>query len=138
MIALASLIAGILFGFGLAMSGMTHPDKVLNFLDIADQWDPSLLLVMGGAVAVTVVLFRLVLRRATPLFDSAFHLPTSKSIDAALISGAVIFGVGWGISGYCPGPAISLLAAPNWEAAIFLPCLVFGFWAQRVMARNVE
>lgn len=130
---IASLLCGILFGFGLALSGMTHPEKVLNFLDVAGRWDASLLFVMGGAVSVTVVAFHFVLRSKAPLFADRFHLPQLKEIDFPLIAGAAIFGVGWGLSGYCPGPAISLLAAPNWEAAVFLPAMAFGFLLQRLL-----
>ena len=123
---LASLVAGIVFGFGLALSGMTHPEKVLGFLDVAGRWDPALIFVLGGAVGVTVVAFRFVLRRTSPLLASRFHLPQATNIDWRLVGGAILFGIGWGISGYCPGPAIALLAAPNWELAVFLPAVLLG------------
>lgn len=127
----ASLLAGLLFGLGLAVSGMTHTSKVLDFLDIAGRWDPSLAFVLGGAVGVAVLAFRLILRRKAPLFANRFDLPQAQDIDRPLVAGAVIFGIGWGISGYCPGPAISLLAAPNWEVWVFLPSMLLGSLLQR-------
>jgi uncharacterized membrane protein YedE/YeeE len=112
---------------------MTHPEKVLGFLDIAGRWDPALIFVLGGAVGVTVVAFRFVLRRTSPLLASSFHLPQAKNIDSRLVCGAILFGIGWGISGYCPGPAIALLAAPNWELAVFLPSVLVGTLLNRVV-----
>ena len=132
MLNLASLFAGILFGLGLALSEMTHPNRVLGFLDIADRWDPALAFVLAGAVSVTTIAFRFVLRRKSPLFAGRFRLPATTAIDWRLTIGAILFGVGWGISGYCPGPAIALLAAPNWEAGIFLPSMLLGVLLKRV------
>jgi uncharacterized membrane protein YedE/YeeE len=126
------LAAGLLFGLGLAVSGMTHASKVLGFLDVAGDWDPSLLLVLGGAVAVTVVAFRFILRRPAPVLEPAFRLPTARDVDGPLVVGAAIFGIGWGISGYCPGPAIASLAAPNWETWVFLPAVLLGAFLHRV------
>ena len=103
---LAALAAGLLFGLGLAVAQMTNPLKVLAFLDIFGNWDPSLALVMGGAVAVTLVGFRLVLRQPAPLFDTKFHLPTRRDLDRNLLLGAALFGTGWGIAGFCPGPVV--------------------------------
>ena len=123
---LSILVAGLMFGFGLAVSGMTHAGKVLGFLDITGDWDPSLLFVLAGAVTVTAVAFRFVLRRPTPVLVEQFHLPTVEDIDRPLVIGAAIFGVGWGIAGYCPGPAIASLAAPSWETWVFIPCLLLG------------
>jgi hypothetical protein len=110
--------AGLLFGVGLWLSGMANPRKVLDFLDVAGNWDPSLLLVMGGAVAVTASVFRPLLRRNPINFRS--------DIDAPLIIGAVLFGIGWGIGGYCPGPALTALANLNAEAFIFVAAMVAG------------
>ena len=135
---IASLLAGLLFGLGLAVSGMTHASKVLDFLDIAGHWDPSLVFVLGGAVGVTVLVFQLILRRKVPLFASRFDLPQAQDLDRPLVAGAVIFGIGWGISGYCPGPAISLLAAPNWEVWVFLPAMLLGSLLQRWMSGKNE
>ena len=95
---IASLVAGLLFGLGLAVSGMTRASKVLGFLDVAGDWDPSLLFVLGGAVGVTVLTFRFILRRKAPLFADRFHLSSARDIDRTLVAGSVIFGIGWGIS----------------------------------------
>ena len=130
--------AGLLFGLGLALSGMTHAAKVLGFLDVAGDWDPSLLLVLGGAVGVTIVAFRFILRRTVPVLEPAFRLPTAKDIDGPLVLGAVIFGVGWGISGYCPGPAIASLAAPNWETWVFIPAVLLGAFLHRLTTISPE
>jgi uncharacterized membrane protein YedE/YeeE len=99
---LISLVCGLLFGAGLALAGMTRPQKVLGFLDVAGHWDPSLIFVLGGAVAIATVAFHFILQRRSPLLAPSFDLPTSKSIDSKLVVGALIFGVGWGLSGYCP------------------------------------
>jgi uncharacterized membrane protein YedE/YeeE len=128
---LISLVAGLIFGIGLALSGMSNPLKVLGFLDLAGDWDPSLLFVLGGAVGVTVIAFRLILRRTAPVLEENFHLPSTTAIDRPLLIGALLFGIGWGIAGYCPGPAIALLAAPGPEALIFLPALMLGSYLQR-------
>jgi uncharacterized membrane protein YedE/YeeE len=134
---LINLVAGLLFGLGLALSGMTHPEKVLGFLDFAGRWDASLLLVLGGAVGVTVIAFRFVLRQPKPVLAERFHLSTKTRIDLPLLSGAVIFGIGWGISGYCPGPAVALLAAPdNREVWLFLPALLVGQLLHRLIDRQ--
>jgi hypothetical protein len=130
----SSLLAGIIFGMGLAISGMTDPLKVLGFLDVGGEWDPSLLFVLGGAVGVTLVAFRSILQRRAPLLDNEFHLPVANAIDRPLLNGALLFGIGWGISGYCPGPAIALLASPGREALAFLPALLIGSYLQRRFA----
>lgn len=130
---LATLLSGLIFGFGLALSGMTRPQKVLGFLDMAGLWDPSLLFVLGGAVGVTVIAFRFVSKRPAPLFAEAFHVSDIRHIDRPLIIGSALFGMGWGISGYCPGPAIALMAAPNWELYAFLPAMLAGYAAQHYL-----
>ena len=124
---LAALASGLLFGLGLTVSGMADPAKVLNFLDIAGQWDPSLAFVLGGAVAVSLIGFR-VAGRGRPLLADAFSHPSASEIDAPLLAGAAIFGIGWGLSGFCPGPAIvsATLAAPG--TLVFLPAMVAGLW----------
>ncbi|MFZ6773418.1 DUF6691 family protein [Undibacterium sp. SXout7W] len=129
---LVSLLSGLIFGLGLGLSGMTHAQKVLDFLDLAGNWDPSLLFVLGGAVSVTVVAFHFVLKRDKPVFATGFDLPLRKHLDAPLLIGAAVFGIGWGISGYCPGPAIALLAAPNQEAWIFIPAMLAGACLHRL------
>ncbi|MBI3527381.1 MAG: YeeE/YedE family protein [Betaproteobacteria bacterium] len=120
------VVAGLIFGLGLALSGMTHASKVLGFLDVTGDWDPSLLLVLGGAVAVTVVAFRFILRRPAPVLEDKFKLPVARVVDGPLVVGAAIFGIGWGISGYCPGPGIALLAAPGWETWVFISAVLVG------------
>ena len=128
------LAAGLVFGFGLALSGMTHASKVLGFLDVTGNWDPSLLLVLAGAVTVTLVAFHFILQWRAPAFEDKFQLPTARKIDAPLMAGAAIFGIGWGISGYCPGPGIALLAAPGWETWVFIPAVLLGVFLHRVSA----
>jgi len=131
---LVGLLTGLIFGFGLALSGMTQPEKVLGFLDMAGQWDPSLLFVLGGAVGVTAVAFRFVLRRKTPVLDVRYYFSDKTQIDRSLILGSAMFGLGWGIGGYCPGPAVALLAAPNWELWAFLPAMVLGIFLEKLWA----
>lgn len=132
----ASLAAGALFGAGLALSGMTDPRLVLAFLDVAGAFDPTLAFVLGGAVAVTVPGYRFVLRRAHPRFDTRFHLPDNRRIDLRLVAGAAIFGIGWGIAGYCPGPAWVALAAGAKTAWPFVPAMIAGSLLQRWMDRR--
>jgi len=128
---LAALAAGIVFGVGLAVAGMIDPRKVLAFLDVAGAWDASLLFVLGGAVVVAFAGFRWVQRRPAPLLDTRFHLPAASAIDAPLLVGAALFGVGWGLAGYCPGPAIASLGFGNAEALWFVPAMLAGAGVQR-------
>ncbi|MEH6475246.1 MAG: DUF6691 family protein [Sneathiella sp.] len=121
-----SVLSGTIFGFGLALSGMLSPSKVIGFLDITGNWDPSLAFVMGGGVAVTVVSFHFILKRPHPLFGEKFHLPTASNIDRRLVIGAGLFGLGWGIGGLCPGPAISSLAYASPQVAVFVVAMVTG------------
>lgn len=123
---LAALLAGILFGLGLAVSHMVEPAKVLAFLDVTGRWDPSLLLVMFGAIVVSFIAYRLISRRPRPLFADKFFLPTKTELDRPLVLGAAIFGVGWGLAGYCPGPAIATLGLVTWEAPVFVAALAAG------------
>jgi hypothetical protein len=132
---LVTLLVGLIFGFGLALSGMTHPEKVLGFLDVAGNWNPSLLFVLGGAVSVTLLSFHFIRKRQKPILANSFNLTDIKKIDRPLIIGSALFGIGWGISGYCPGPAVALLAAPNWELAAFLPAMLLGYAAQHYWSR---
>jgi uncharacterized protein len=134
---LINLLAGAMFGFGLALSGMTQPEKVLGFLDVSGAWDPALLFVLGGAVGVTVFAFRLVLRQQQPVLCERFELPVNTQVDAPLLVGAAMFGAGWGIGGYCPGPAVALLGAGgNHEAWIFLPAMLLGQWLYHGVAKT--
>lgn len=123
---IASLLAGLLFGAGLIMSGMTDPANVRGFLDFGGAWKPNLLFVMGGAVAVHFTLFRIITRRRRPLFDDRFHLPTRKDADARLLIGAALFGVGWGLGGFCPGPALTSAAAGTFVAIAFVAAMTAG------------
>lgn len=123
---LVSLLSGVVFGVGLAVADMTNPNKVLNFLDVTGQWDASLLLVLGGAVGLSTLAFVWVLRLPAPVLDVRFHLPTRTTIDTRLLTGAAIFGIGWGIAGYCPGPAIASIGFANPEVLWLLPAVVAG------------
>ena len=135
---LASWLAGLVFGFGLALSGMTHPEKVLGFLDVAGAWDGSLLFVLGGAVGVTLLTFRFVLKRNKPVLAERFVITKETHIDRPLIVGAILFGIGWGVSGYCPGPAIALIASPNWELWAFLPAAILGAAAKKYFEPRLQ
>ena len=134
--ALGALLAGIVFGLGLAVSQMINPAKVLAFLDIAGRWDPSLALVMAGALAVTALGYRLALRRPAPLLAERFEVPTVREIDGRLLAGAVVFGIGWGLVGFCPGPAIASLAYGVKESIIFAAAMLAGMALFRVSNRK--
>ncbi len=123
---LTALLSGLLFGLGLAVSQMVNPHKVQAFLDVTGDWDPSLALVMGGALAVTAIAFRLVLKRKAPVFGTSFAIPTGAVIDRRLLAGAAIFGAGWGLAGYCPGPALAALSRPGIEAVSFVIAMLAG------------
>jgi len=125
---LAAGASGALFGSGLAVSSMTDRQVVLGFLDVLGDWDPTLAFVMAGAVIVTAVFFRLVLKRGRPALGGSFRLPQRQDLDARLIAGAAIFGVGWGLAGFCPGPALVGVAAGLVDAWIFLPAMLAGSW----------
>ncbi|MEQ8195435.1 MAG: YeeE/YedE family protein [Rhodospirillales bacterium] len=129
--AFASLISGVLFGLGLAVSNMINPAKVIGFLDVAGAWDPSLAFVLGGAVAVTAVGYRFVIRRDGPLFEGKFQIPSRRDIDMPLLAGAAVFGIGWGLVGLCPGPAIAGLAVGLRESAVFVLAMFAGMTLYR-------
>jgi len=131
--AFTGLAAGLVFGIGLLVSGMSNPAKVLNFLDIAGAWDPSLIFVMGGALVVTFIGFRLVLGQQQPLLGKQFHVPDRTDIDARLLTGAALFGVGWGIGGYCPGPAVTSATLGGWPTWAFLICMIAGMMLARLL-----
>lgn len=126
-------LTGLVFGLGIAISGMINPAKVLNFFDIAGTWDPSLAFVMGGAVTVTFIGYRLVWRRPAPLFERAFQLPTARQIDLRLVGGSALFGIGWGIAGFCPGAAIPALGTGRWEVALFVAAVIVGLGLARLV-----
>ena len=123
---LAALISGIVFGLGLAISEMINPARVIGFLDIAGQWDLTLALVMGSALAFTVLGFPLISKKAHPILTEKFTLPTKKTLDTPLVSGAVLFGIGWGLAGLCPGPAIAGLASLNPDIFLFVAAMIVG------------
>ncbi|MCP3021736.1 DUF6691 family protein [Cupriavidus basilensis] len=123
---LISLASGLVFGLGLILAGMANPDKVLGFLDLAGRWDPSLALVMGGAIAVGVVAFGIARRRAVSLLGLPMQLPAPRRIDRRLLGGSLLFGVGWGLAGICPGPALVLLGAGAWQGAVFVLAMLAG------------
>ncbi len=126
---LVALVSGVLFGMGLMLGGMTDPAKVIGFLDLAGRWDPSLAFVMGGALCVTFPTFQLLLRsQSRPLLGDRFHLPARKDLDGPLIGGAVLFGIGWGIAGLCPGPAIANLVFGSPEVLGFVVSMIAGMW----------
>lgn len=131
---LIPLLCGLLFGAGLAMSGMTDTAKVLGFLDIFGHWDPTLAFVMGGAVATTLVGFRLVLRRSAPVCETEFQLPQKKTLDRPLLMGAAIFGIGWGAYGYCPGPSLSAMVYLDGKTFVFVIAMLVGM----ALARQAE
>ncbi len=131
---LVNLALGLLFGAGLVVSGMSDPAKVLNFLDLAGTWDPSLAFVMGGAVLVAFVGYRLVLSRGRPINAESFHLPTRNDIDLRVTVGPAIFGVGWGLGGFCPGPALTALGLGATGTLAFVPAMLLGMWAARLLA----
>ncbi|MGH8460133.1 MAG: DUF6691 family protein [Stenotrophobium sp.] len=133
---LGVLASSILFGFGLAMSSMINPAKVIGFLDVAGHWDPTLAFVMGGAVLVGLPLFPWVLRRGRPLLESRFRLPTTTAIDRRLIAGAAIFGIGWGMVGICPGPGFAGLVSGVPLIALFVAAMLAGMGIFRLIHRQ--
>ncbi len=137
--ALSAFIAGLLFGIGLLFSGMTNPAKVQGFLDLAGSWDPSLAFVMVGAILVGFFAFRVARRRAVSFLGSAMQLPRARHIDKRLVLGSVVFGVGWGLAGFCPGPALVSLGAGQAKAALFVVAMIGGMllyeMAERLIGR---
>ncbi|GAA2821687.1 hypothetical protein EDC40_10333 [Aminobacter aminovorans] len=129
-----NLALGLLFGIGLVVSGMSDPAKVLNFLDLAGTWDPSLAFVMGGAVITAFVGYRLVLKRQKPLAALAFQLPSGKEIDRPLLLGSAMFGIGWALGGFCPGPALTATTLGAVGTYAFLPMMFAGMWLARIVA----
>ncbi len=121
-----ALVAGIIFGFGLSLSGMLDPARIQGFLDIFGAWDPSLMFVLGGAVVVAFIGVRLTQRMARPAFDTAFHLANTTTIDGRLILGSAIFGIGWGLGGFCPGPAVASLSLGLWPTWLFVIAMITG------------
>ncbi|MCR9255721.1 MAG: YeeE/YedE family protein [Alphaproteobacteria bacterium] len=127
-------LIGLLFGLGIVVGGMANPAKVLNFFDFAGTWDPSLIFVMGGALAVTVPGYALVTRRSAPLFDARFQIPTKRDLDVRLIGGSALFGLGWGIAGFCPGGALPALGTGRVEVVVFVAAMICGI----ILARTIS
>lgn len=138
---ISEFLVGLLFGMGLLISGMTDPGKVIGFLDLTGSWDPSLALVMGGAIAVGFFAFGTAKKRTSNFLGGALHLPTSSDIDKRLILGALLFGAGWGLAGFCPGPGIVSMAAGQPKAAVFVVAMLAGMlvfeWMDRLSRRTV-
>ena len=126
-------LIGLIFGVGISVSGMANPAKVLNFFDVAGTWDPSLAFVMGGALIVTFIGYRFVLRRPAPMLAQKFQLPTRRDLDLPLLGGSALFGVGWGIAGFCPGGALPALGTGRSEVVIFVVALVAGIVGARLV-----
>ncbi|MEF9948581.1 MAG: YeeE/YedE family protein [Comamonas sp.] len=131
---IAALLSGLVFGLGLILSGMGNPAKVQNFLDFFGQWDPSLALVMGGAITVGLIAFSWAKRRKTALLGDAMQLPTSTVIDRQLLTGSAFFGIGWGLAGFCPGPALMNLSTLTPQVWLFVAAMLAGMWAQHLWA----
>ena len=129
-------LVGLLFGLGLIVSGMANPDKVLGFLDLAGAWDPSLALVMGGAVVVGLIGFAPLRKRSTSVLGEPMQLPTSSAIDARLLIGSAMFGIGWGLAGFCPGPALMNLLTMHSEVVIFVAAMIVGMLLEQTWARK--
>lgn len=132
-----SFLSGVLFGVGLVLSGMVLPEKVIAFLDVFGEWDPSLAFVMLGAIGVNAVVFRMIRNRSQPLFGGVFQLPTRRDLDGPLIAGAAVFGVGWGLAGFCPGPALTSLAGGNELALYFVPAMMVGMALGAFLNRKI-
>lgn len=130
---LAVFLAGALFAVGLGVSGMTLPQKVIGFLDFAGDWDPSLAFVMAGSAGIYMLFYRWIRRLSHPLFDTAFHVPTRTDVDQRLVTGAALFGVGWGLVGLCPGPALTALVSGYGKALIFFVSMAAGMYAYRTL-----
>lgn len=130
---IATFVSGLLFGVGLIVSGLVSPGKVLGFLDVAGAWDPTLAFVMAAAVATTAVGYKLAFARGRPLFSTSFQIPTKSDIDGRLMTGAALFGIGWGLVGFCPGPAIASLSIGSLEALIFVIAMLGGMALARTM-----
>lgn len=131
----AALAAGLIFGLGLSLSGMLDPTRVRGFLDVTGAWDPTLAFVLGGAVGVAGAGYALARRLPHPAFDTDFELPTKRRIDRPLVAGAALFGIGWGLSGFCPGPAVAALSTGALPVAVFVAAMLVGMAAQHRFAR---
>lgn len=136
MLTLTALFTGLIFGLGLLVSGMANPAKVLAFLDLAGAWDPSLAFVMGGAIAVGVIAFTFARKRTASLLGAQMKLPTARHIDRRLVLGSTLFGVGWGIAGFCPGPALTALGMGEIKALVFVAAMLAGMGLYEVLEQR--
>lgn len=136
MVVFASLLAGLVFGLGLIVSGMANPAKVLGFLDLAGNWDPSLAFVMAGAIAVGVLAFMVARRRAVSFLGAEMRLPAARHIDPRLVLGSLLFGVGWGVAGFCPGPALVSLGMGEAKAFVFVSAMLGGMGIFELLERR--
>ena len=135
---ISTYLIGLLFGLGIVVSGMVNPAKVLNFFDVAGTWDPSLIFVMGGALITTFIGYRFVLRREAPLLAERFQIPINTQIDTRLIGGSALFGIGWGIAGFCPGGALPAIGTGRIEVFTFVTALIAGILATRLVMRVAQ
>lgn len=135
---LAAFLVGFVFALGLGISGMTQPQKVVGFLDLFGAWDPSLVFVMMGAILVHFATYRLIRKRGSPLFSMQWHVPTKKEITPALVAGSLLFGIGWGLAGYCPGPAVTSLASFETRPFIFVISMIVGMYAFKFLDQKIK
>jgi hypothetical protein len=135
---LAAFAVGFIFAIGLGISGMVQPQKVVGFLDLFGQWDPSLIFVMIGGIVVHFVTYKIIRRRKSPLFSTNWHVPTKKDITPALVTGSLLFGIGWGLAGYCPGPALTSLASFEMKPLIFVISMLVGMFLFRLLDKKLK
>lgn len=135
---IVALLVGFIFAIGLGVAGMTQPAKVVGFLDVFGSWDPSLMFVMVGAIAVHFLTYKLIRKRTKPVFDIKWHVPTSQEITPALMVGAFLFGIGWGLGGLCPGPAITALASFEVRPFLFILSMVAGMYLYRLVDKKLK
>lgn len=135
---IVALLVGFIFAIGLGVAGMTQPAKVVGFLDIFGSWDPSLMFVMAGAIAVHFITYKLIRKRTKPVFDIKWHVPTSKEVTPTLMVGAFLFGIGWGLGGLCPGPAITALASFEVRPFIFILSMIIGMYLYRLVDKKLK
>ncbi len=138
MIPVVALVVGLVFALGLGLGGMTQPARVRAFLDVAGDWDPSLAFVMLGAIAVYATAFPIVMRRPRPVLAASFQVPSRRDVDGRLVAGALLFGVGWGLAGLCPGPALTALASGESEAVLFVAAMLGGMMVHRLVEGHVS
>lgn len=135
---IAALVAGFIFSIGLGLSGMTQPQKVVGFLDLFGSWDPSLIFVMAGAIAVHFVTYKIISKRSSPLFDKKWHVPNKKDLTPALLAGSFMFGVGWALAGFCPGPALTSLVSFDKKPLIFVVSMLLGMFIFKLVDKKIK